>query len=58
MAKVIHCKDVGFDCEGVVRADSEEQVLQLAAEHAKSEHGVAELTDEMVAKVKAVIRDE
>ena len=58
MAKVIHCKDVGFDCEGVVRADSEEQVLQMAAEHAKAEHGVTELTDEMVAKVKAVIRDE
>ena len=58
MAKVIHCKDVGFDCEGVVRADSEEQVLQLAAEHASAEHGVTELTEEMVAKVKAVIRDE
>lgn len=58
MAKVIHCKDVGFDCEGVVRADSEEQVLRLAAEHAKSAHGVSELTDEMVEKVKAVIRDE
>ncbi len=58
MAKVIHCKDVGYDCEGVVRADSEEQVLQMAAEHAKAEHGVTELTDEMVAKVKAVIRDD
>ena len=58
MAKVIRCKDVGFDCEGVVRADSEEQVLQMAAEHAKAEHGVTELTDEMVAKVKTVIRDE
>ena len=58
MAKVIHCKDVGFDCEGVVRADSEEDVLQLAAEHAKSAHGVTELTNEMVEKVKSVIRDD
>ena len=58
MAKVIHCKDVGFDCEGVVRAESEEKVLQLAAEHAKSEHGVTELSDEIVEKVKSVIRDE
>ena len=58
MAKVIHCKDVGFDCEGVVRANSEEEVLQLAAEHAKSVHGVTELTNEMVEKVKSVIRDE
>jgi predicted small metal-binding protein len=58
MAKVIHCKDVGFDCEGVVRADSEEEVLQLAAKHAKSAHGVTELTNEMVEKVKSVIRDD
>ena len=58
MAKVIHCKDVGFDCEGVVRADSEEEVLQLAAEHAKSAHGITELTNEMVEKVKSIIRDD
>lgn len=58
MGKTIHCKDVGFDCDGVVRAASEEEVLQLAAEHAKTVHGVTELTSEMVEKVKSVIRDE
>jgi predicted small metal-binding protein len=58
MEKVIHCKDVGFDCEGVVRANSDQEVMKLAAEHAKSAHGVTELTNEMVEKVKSVIRDE
>jgi predicted small metal-binding protein len=58
MTKVIHCKDVGFECEGVVRAESEEEVLQMAAEHAKTTHGVSELTEELVQKVKSVIRDE
>lgn len=58
MEKVIHCKDVGFDCEGVVRANSDQEVMQLAAEHAKSVHGVKELTSEMIEKVKSVIRDE
>ena len=58
MTKVIHCKDVGFECEGVVRAESEEEVLQMAAEHAKTTHGVNELTEELVQKVKSVIRDE
>ena len=57
MEKVIYCKDVGFDCEGVVRANSDQEVMQLAAEHAKSVHGVTELTSEMVEKVKSVIRD-
>jgi predicted small metal-binding protein len=32
--------------------------MKLAAEHAKSAHGVTELTNEMVEKVKSVIRDE
>ena len=58
MAKTIHCKDVGFDCEGIVQAESEEKVLQMAAEHAKTAHGISELTDEMIEKVKSVIRDE
>ena len=57
MAKVIRCSDVGFDCEGVVRAETEEEVLQMAAEHAKSVHGITELTDDIVAKVKSVIVD-
>jgi predicted small metal-binding protein len=58
MEKVIHCRDVGFDCEGVVRADSDQEVMQLAAEHAKSVHGVTELTSEMVEKVRSIIRNE
>ena len=58
MAKVIHCKDVGFECEGVVKADSDEEVLKMAAEHAKKVHGVSQLTDEMVQKVKSIIRNE
>ncbi len=58
MEKVIHCRDVGFDCEGVVRANSDQEVIKLAAEHAKSAHGVTELTNEMVEKVKSVIRNE
>lgn len=58
MTKVIRCRDVGFDCEGVIRAETEEEVLKMAAEHAKAEHGVDEMTDDVVAKVKSVIRDE
>ena len=56
--KVIHCRDVGFDCEGVVRADSDEEVIAMAAQHAADVHGVTELTPEIVDAVKAAIRDE
>ena len=58
MVKTIHCKDVGFDCDGVVTADREEKVIQMAAEHAKTAHGVTGLAKEMVEKVKAVILDD
>ncbi len=58
MAKVLRCKDVGFDCEGVIRAETEEEVLKMAAEHAQSVHNLNELSDEVVEKVRAAIRDE
>ena len=58
MAKVLRCSDVGFECEGVIRAETEEEVMQQAAEHAKTVHDVQELTDEIVQKVKAAIQDE
>lgn len=57
MEKVIHCRDVGFDCDGVIRVNTEE-ALQMAAEHAQRVHGLQEVTPEVVAKVKSVMRDE
>ena len=57
MAKEIRCRDVGFDCDGVIRADSEEEALQQAAAHAQSVHGLAEVTPEVVEKVKSVMRE-
>jgi predicted small metal-binding protein len=55
--KVLHCRDVGFDCEGVVRAESEEELLRQVAEHAQTAHDV-EVTPELVEQVKSLIRDE
>lgn len=56
--KVIHCRDVGFDCEGVIRAKTENEVLELAKEHARTVHGVHQITPETLEKIKAVIREE
>ena len=58
MAKVLHCRDVGFDCDGVIRAETEEEVLKKAAEHAQTVHNLKEITEEVVEKVRAAIRDE
>jgi predicted small metal-binding protein len=58
MAKVVHCRDVGFDCDGVVRAETEEEVLAQVAAHAKAVHNIEKVTDEIVEKVRHVMRDE
>ena len=39
--KKLNCCDAGFDCPAVVRADSEEEVLAIAAQHALEAHGEA-----------------
>jgi predicted small metal-binding protein len=58
MAKVLYCKDVGFDCDGVIRAETEAEVLKQVAEHAEKVHDLREISEEVLAKVRASIRDE
>ena len=57
MAKVIRCRDGGFDCNEVVRGQTEEEVLQKAGEHAKRDHNI-DVTPELAQQVRALIRDE
>lgn len=57
MGKIIRCRDVGFDCDGVIKANTEDEALKLAAEHAMKVHGLKEVTPEIVKKVKSVMRE-
>ena len=57
MAKTISCKDVGPDCNFTASAETEAELLQQVTMHA-SEHGIVEITPELMEKVKAAIRDE
>lgn len=58
MAKVLKCRDVGFDCEAVVRAETEDEVLEQVAMHATRDHGLEEVSADVVKKVLASIRTE
>jgi predicted small metal-binding protein len=58
MSKVVRCRDVGFDCDGVVRAETEDEALKQVAAHAKTVHNLETVTDEVVAQVLAVMHDE
>lgn len=45
MARELHCRDLGFDCDGVVVAESDDEVVAQAADHARQMHG---MTDEQL----------
>ena len=56
MAKQLRCRDVGMNCDFEARGNTEEEVLQKAAAHARTVHQIKELTPDLAAKVKAAIR--
>jgi predicted small metal-binding protein len=58
MTKVLRCNDVVGSCDFVARGESEQDILQQAAEHARSAHQVNEVTLELAEKVRSAIRDE
>jgi len=58
MAKVLRCDAIFLGCGHVVRAESEDELMRLAAEHARQVHGVTEIDEAMASKVKAAIKDE
>lgn len=55
--KTLRCSDVGFNCQGVIRAENEETLLKKAQEHAREVHQV-EVTPEMAVQIRTLIRDE
>ena len=56
MGKELRCGDLMKGCQQVIKADTEQELLQKAGEHAKSAHQVQTVSPEMAAKVKAAIR--
>lgn len=58
MAKLLRCRDLGFDCEGELRADSEDEILAQAADHAREVHGMETVPDEVVQSILSSIRQE
>lgn len=58
MAKVLKCADVtGSNCPEVVRGQSEGDIMEQVARHAKEQHGLETVPAELVSKAKAAIRD-
>ncbi len=58
MSKVMKCHDVGLDCSFEAKGETEQEVMQKVAEHAKKDHNITEISPELAAKVKSVIHNE
>ncbi len=55
--KTLKCADVGFDCPGVIKANTNEEVLNQAAKHASEVHNVT-VTPELAAQITTLIKEE
>lgn len=56
--KKFACGAVVPGCDKKFEADSEDALLQQVAAHAKKEHGMDDVPDEVVAKVRENITEE
>ena len=50
------CKDLGMYCNYIAKAKTEEKLMNKIAKHAKKKHGLDSIPEEMLEKVKKVIK--
>jgi predicted small metal-binding protein len=58
MAKMMRCGDVVPHCDFVARGNTEDEILQQVAEHARTAHGIENVPPELASQARAAIRDE
>ena len=57
MTKSISCADAGANCSWSTTADTEEEMMNRVAQHVKEDHPELEVTPELVAKIKSLIKE-
>jgi predicted small metal-binding protein len=55
--KQLSCRDFGADCDFLVRAETEEEVLRVAADHGCRMHGECENSAELKEKARSLIKN-
>jgi predicted small metal-binding protein len=59
MGKTVSCKNLGsIECTWEGKADTEEELIELAKEHGREVHDMTEFSPEFMGQLKAVIKDE
>lgn len=54
--KQLSCRDAGADCDFMVRAETEEEVMEHCANHACRAHGMCEIPTDEQSKIKEHIK--
>lgn len=58
MAKTFACKDIGLaDCPFQASAETEDELMAKVAEHTKAAHNMQAMDTEMLAKIRAAIKE-
>ncbi|UCG39559.1 MAG: DUF1059 domain-containing protein [bacterium] len=59
MGKTVSCKDLGsISCTWQGRAETEEELVQLAMAHGREAHGMTEFPPELMNELRTAIKDE
>jgi len=58
MTKVLRCADLMPGCAWEGRGDSDMEVLMMAAEHARTAHNLTDISPELIAQVRGMIKEE
>jgi len=55
--KRLTCKEVGVECDVVFEAETEDEVMKKAAEHAAAEHNLPEIPPILDKKCRSAMED-
>ncbi len=59
MGKAVSCKNLGdIECTWEGRADTEEELIELAKAHGRDAHDITEFSPELMEQLKTAIKDE
>jgi len=55
MAKELRCRDLGIECNQVIRAETQEKLIEKVAEHVLAVHGFDPIQAGMLEELEAAI---
>jgi predicted small metal-binding protein len=58
MSKVLECGSVVPGCRFVIHADNDDELMMKAMAHARAEHGIEHMSEQLKARILAAIRHE